>query len=438
MLALFLGVLTGVPAILLGQRILAAVVREPERWLPSRKAEIAVVLGWGSVFGTTAIVAMIASDGWRTGAVGGGLALVGLLALAIGTNEKIPRPLAQISRVLRRTPFAVGLSLGGVLVGSIAGPALRTRLAQMAAQPRSNAGAVADAGPTAAPERQMNSALNDSLARQVREVLHPTGNGGTSANAHVTCTRTECIATWDIAWSGGMTNSPYTSEIVWTVDSSLASKAQVTKETSVIRADAKHIAQMNSLLQSTARDFRSSVESSGEAGVAVGEGACAAAPFDAGRLARLVKNPLAEKAEPHADRGRHAGEHPTYDYAFPDCGGLMLVTYRGKAKAWTLTCYESCLSPLASKLGTLEFLAQSEFPDGSGRPVRARWFLITDGPLGGNIAAFTATGDAPTSWEIDIDSPAAIQEDHTNFIFDWICTHRSGLAGFDLKRCGEP
>src|SRR5205814_1377929 len=124
------------------------------------------------------------------------------------------------------------------------------------------------------------------LARQVRELLHPTGNGGTSASARVSCTPNECTATWDIAWSGGITNSAYASTIVWTVDSSLASKAQVKKETSVIRADEKHIAQMNSLLQRVARDFRTHAADAGkEAGAAADAGTCEAKPLEAGRLA---------------------------------------------------------------------------------------------------------------------------------------------------------
>jgi hypothetical protein len=132
--ALFFGVLTGVPAIVIGRRVQRYVVREPDRWLPSRKAEIAVVLGWVSVLGTTAVVAMVATDGWRTGSVGGGLALVGLLALAIGTRQNLPAPIARVTRTLRRAPLAVGLSLAGVLVGSLSGPLLTARNARMLAQ----------------------------------------------------------------------------------------------------------------------------------------------------------------------------------------------------------------------------------------------------------------------------------------------------------------
>jgi hypothetical protein len=306
-----------------------------------------------------------------------------------------------------------------------------------ACKARGDAGATADAAAAPPPGRAMKAALNDDLARQVRAILHPTGNGGISAGALVSCTPNECTATWDIAWSGGITNSPYTSTVVWTVDSSLTSSARVSKENSVIRADAKHIDQMNGLLQDVARGLTAPPDASGAATLLDG-GSCQAAPFDAARLYKLTREPMTEKPEPQADPGRHRGKHPTYDYAFPDCHGLMLVTFQGKPNAWSLVCYRSCLSPEASKLGALEFLASSEFLDASGKPVRTKWHLITDGSLKGNIASFTGLGDGAAEWEISIDSPAAIQDDHTYFIYDWICGHRSDLAGFDKRRCGEP
>ncbi len=311
-------------------------------------------------------------------------------------------------------------------------------LAAAGCKSRSKGVGLADAGSAVAVELPMKSALNDSLAREVRELLHPTGNGGTSTSSRVACGGTSCTATWDIAWSGGLTKSRYSSTIMWTVDTSFESSAQVVRETSVIRADAKHIAQMNALLRRRALDFRPGPpEQKTDAAAAVDAEACPARPLDAARLARLVKSPTSERAEPHPDSGRHRGPHPTYDYAFPECKGLMLVTSQAKPTAWSLTCYESCLAPSSVDIGTLEHLADSEFKDPRGLPVRTKWFLITDGPLGGNVAAFTGTGDAPAVFEIDVESPGSIEEQHTDFIFGWICQHRSSLPGFDKKRCAE-
>ncbi len=155
------------------------------------------------------------------------------------------------------------------------------------------------------------------------------------------------------------------------------------------------------------------------------------------RLARLVENPLAETPEPSKDPGRRRGPQPTFDYAFSDCHGVMLTKYRARPKAWSLVCYESCHSATRSGLGELEYLADDRFDDPRGDRVYLRWYLVKDGPLAGNVVASIAVGSHPTTWELDITSPAGIQEEHTSFIFDWICTNRRDLPGFDKKSCAE-
>ncbi len=165
--------------------------------------------------------------------------------------------------------------------------------------------------------------------------------------------------------------------------------------------------------------------------------ACQAPPLDPARLMKLVKNPLSEKVDSHPDADRHRGEMPTFDYAFPECDGLMLVKFRANASAWSLTCYKSCLTPSSSGLGTLELLAEPVSTDGYGKPVRTSWNLITGGPLKGNVVAFTWDEGLGNTAEIDIDSPAAISHEQTDFIFDWLCANKPGLRGFDRQRCGQ-
>jgi hypothetical protein len=129
-----LGALLGVPAIILGRKVVADVTREPGRWRGAGTAQFGIVLGWISVFGTAFIVAMKAMHGLFSATLGMIIALIGLTLLAISAMKNLPSPLASVCAMLRRTPLAVGLPLAGVFVGSSCGLMGAISLDRQAAQ----------------------------------------------------------------------------------------------------------------------------------------------------------------------------------------------------------------------------------------------------------------------------------------------------------------
>lgn len=104
---------------------------------------------------------------------------------------------------------------------------------------------------------QMSSAIDDGLAAKLREMTHPTGDGGTVAKKEVRCSDTECTAYFDVAWKGGFTSSKYVTSVRWAVDRKLTSEATIERETSVISADLEHTRRMADHLQELAGSWSS-------------------------------------------------------------------------------------------------------------------------------------------------------------------------------------
>lgn len=128
------GAFAGVPAIILGRRVLADVAREPGRWRSVFGARVGLFLGWVSVAGTAFVVASAVTHGWISAALGVTLAALGLTLLALGGLKNLPQPIASVSATLRRAPLALGLSFAGVLLGSTTGLIGTIAVAQATAQ----------------------------------------------------------------------------------------------------------------------------------------------------------------------------------------------------------------------------------------------------------------------------------------------------------------
>ena len=120
----------------------------------------------------------------------------------------------------------------------------------------SGANGTPQVSPVVVPERELNAALTDELARELRVILHPSGNGGAMSSKRVECRASDCTATFDVAWTGGLTGAAYVSTVAWTVSADLSSTAKLDKETSVFKADAEHTAKMLAHLQDLARRLR--------------------------------------------------------------------------------------------------------------------------------------------------------------------------------------
>lgn len=116
-----LGALAGVPAIVLGRRVLADAAREPGRFRSVFSAQVGVVLGWISVACTSFVVATSIVHGWGSAALGVMFAVLGLTLLGVSGMKGLPKPIAVASGALRRVPLAAGLVLGGTLFGSVVG-----------------------------------------------------------------------------------------------------------------------------------------------------------------------------------------------------------------------------------------------------------------------------------------------------------------------------
>lgn len=116
-----LGVFLGVPAIIIGRKVVAAAEREPDRWRGAATAKVGIVLGWISVAETAFVLAMKLTAGWKSAAALIAFAAFGLTLLAMTTVKALPPPLATATGLLRRAPLAVGLALGGLLTGAAFG-----------------------------------------------------------------------------------------------------------------------------------------------------------------------------------------------------------------------------------------------------------------------------------------------------------------------------
>lgn len=128
-----LGAIAGVPAILLGRKVLADAAREPGRWVNASSARVGVVFGWISVAGTAFLVARAATHGWAVSILGILVAVVGLTFLALGGIKSLPAPVGAVGAAMRRAPLAIGLTLGGALLGSVSGLAGTVGASQQAA-----------------------------------------------------------------------------------------------------------------------------------------------------------------------------------------------------------------------------------------------------------------------------------------------------------------
>lgn len=103
---------------------------------------------------------------------------------------------------------------------------------------------------------EMEASLGDELALTIREVTHPTGEGGTMGRKSVECTSDSCTASFDVLWKGGFTASAYSSTVWWSVALDLKSTSGIQKETSAVRADASHTAEMQRHLERIAEGWR--------------------------------------------------------------------------------------------------------------------------------------------------------------------------------------
>lgn len=116
-----LGVFLGVPAIIIGRKVVAAAEREPYRWRGAGTARVGIVLGWISVAETAFVCAMKMTEGWKSAIALIAFAAVGLTFLAMTALKALPPPLALVTGLLRRAPLAAGLGLGGLLAGATFG-----------------------------------------------------------------------------------------------------------------------------------------------------------------------------------------------------------------------------------------------------------------------------------------------------------------------------
>ena len=124
--------------------------------------------------------------------------------------------------------------------------------------------AAADArDPTGELRTAMVEALNDDLAHRIRELTHPTGEGGTLRRQSFTCDSRACATTFDVNWKGGFTSSSYTTTVTWTVTLDCQSTSSVDKETSIISADDEHKKEVEKYLQTVADGWRSRINAGG-------------------------------------------------------------------------------------------------------------------------------------------------------------------------------
>lgn len=100
--------------------------------------------------------------------------------------------------------------------------------------------------------RGMLAALDDGTARQVRSLLHPTGNGGAMGSRDVSCSGGTCVCVFAVHWRGGILGGAYRSTVRWLVNTNGTSAAGLLSETSFIRADGPHIAAMGRYLSGVA------------------------------------------------------------------------------------------------------------------------------------------------------------------------------------------
>jgi hypothetical protein len=131
---LCLGALLGVPAILMGRSVVRAAEAEPHRWTGRGAAQVGIVLGWISVFETAVVVTVSLARGVTSAVAWIVAGVVGLTLLALGGVQTLPRPVVAVTSTLRRASLAVGLVLGGVLLGGVMGLASSVAAAKQAAE----------------------------------------------------------------------------------------------------------------------------------------------------------------------------------------------------------------------------------------------------------------------------------------------------------------
>lgn len=110
-----LGAVTGVPAIIVGRRVVEAVQVDPQRWKGAGTAKFAIVLGWISVFETAFMATLMVAHGYASGIVGIVVGLLGLVLVVLSSVDSVPL------RALRTSRVAIGVPFAGVLVGAAFG-----------------------------------------------------------------------------------------------------------------------------------------------------------------------------------------------------------------------------------------------------------------------------------------------------------------------------
>lgn len=116
-----LGALLGVPAIVTGRKALRAIEQEPHRWRGAGAARAGIVLGWISVVETAFFVTFTLSKSLAAALAFALVAIAGLTVLALAYFTKLSGPFARVTAMFRKAPLAIGLSLGGVLLGGLLG-----------------------------------------------------------------------------------------------------------------------------------------------------------------------------------------------------------------------------------------------------------------------------------------------------------------------------
>jgi len=103
--------------------------------------------------------------------------------------------------------------------------------------------------------RPLTDVLDDRLASELRETMHPTGKGGKVKSKNLTCSAKNCTAEFEVEWQG-LSGSAYTSVFRWEVAEDFSSSASLVSEDAAFKADDKDIDAMVAHLAEVAAELK--------------------------------------------------------------------------------------------------------------------------------------------------------------------------------------
>jgi hypothetical protein len=148
---------------------------------------------------------------------------------------------------------------------------------------------------------------------------------------------------------------------------------------------------------------------------------CDATPFDAARLARIARNPGAERQLRERSPVVLKNERMrAWDYEMPGCSLMWLQ--KSDDTSWAITCHDHCAE--TSGLGTVDYLVTSELRAADGTSATTiRWYEVVDGPLRGTFVSLASDNGEPG--DLSVETAESIRREEFPKIARWICEHRT-------------